>query len=206
MFPEEKVKVFGFPVRSGFYHQQINKLHNDSCYSLDKSLNCLIMSGGDGVGNMSKIASVLLNNFNCTVNIVAGRNVAAKKRFENSLCKKYGSRAKVFGFINSIQDLMLAADIVFTRGSPNVMMEAISCNTPLVITGALPGQEQGNPGFAKKHNLGVVCTDLKSIQETLSDLLSNNAQKLNQIKNSQRSLANPNIAKNIVDFIVTIKN
>jgi len=204
-FPEEKVKVFGFPVRSGFYDRQIDKLHNDSCYSLDKPLNCLIMSGGDGVGNMSKIASVLLDNFNCTVKIVAGRNVAAKKRFENSLCKKYGSQVEVFGFINNIQNLMIASDIAFTRGSPNVMMEAIACNTPLVITGALPGQEEGNPDFAIKHNLGVVCKDLKNIRETVSDLLSNNAQKLNQIKNSQRSFTNPDTAKNIVDFIITLK-
>ena len=154
---------------------------------------------------MSKIASVLLDNFNCTVSIVAGRNAAAKKRFENSLCKKYGSRVEVFGFINNIQDLMIAADIAFTRGSPNVMMEAISCNTPLVITGALPGQEEGNPDFAKTHNLGVVCKDLKNIRETVSDLLSNNAQKLNQIKNSQRSFTNPNTAKNIVDFILDVE-
>jgi UDP-N-acetylglucosamine:LPS N-acetylglucosamine transferase len=203
-FPKEKVQVLGFPVRSRFYDQQIDKLHNECCYSLDKPLNCLIMSGGDGVGNMSKIASVLVDNFNCTVNIVAGRNAAAKKKFETSLGKKYGNQVKVFGFINNIQDLMIASDIAFTRGSPNVMMEAISCNTPLVITGALPGQEEGNPDFAKKHNLGVVCKDLKNIQKTVSDLLSDNAQKLKQIKKSQRSFTNPNTAKNIVDFIITL--
>ena len=205
-FPEEKIKVLGFPVRSKFYDQQIDELHNGGSYSFDKPLNCLIMSGGDGVGNMSKIASVLLDNFNCTVNIVAGRNAAAKKRFETSLGKKYGSQVKVFGFINNIQDLMKASDIVFTRGSPNVMMEAISCNTPLVITGALPGQEEGNPDFARKHNLGVVCKDLKNIRETVSDLLADNAQRLNQIKKAQRSFANPNTSKNIIDFIVTLKN
>ena len=40
-FPEEKVKVFGFPVRSAFCDQQIDKLHNDNCYSLDKPLKLL---------------------------------------------------------------------------------------------------------------------------------------------------------------------
>jgi len=204
-FPEIKVKVSGFPVRSRFCEQQVDQLHKDSCYSLDKSLNCLIMSGGEGAGNMSKIASVLLDNFNCTVKVVTGRNAAAKKRLENTLVPKYGDRVVVFGFVDNIQDLMIAADITFTRGSPNVMMEAISCNTPLVITGALPGQEVGNPEFAEKHNLGVVCKDLKNIQKTVSDLLSDNAQKLNQIKKSQRGFANLDSAKNIVDFILTLK-
>ena len=37
-------------------------------------LKCLIMSGGEGVGNMKKIAENLLNHFDCTVKIVAGKN------------------------------------------------------------------------------------------------------------------------------------
>ena len=37
------------------------------------------MSGGEGVGNMSTIAKILLDNFNCTVKIVAGRNTTIKK-------------------------------------------------------------------------------------------------------------------------------
>ncbi len=49
---------------------------------------------------------------------------------------------------------MLASDIAFTRGSPNVMFEAIASNTPIIITGALPGQEEDNPAFAEKANVG----------------------------------------------------
>jgi processive 1,2-diacylglycerol beta-glucosyltransferase len=202
-FPEEKLKVFGFPVRSRFSEQHVEKQYKTSHYSLEKPLNCLIMCGGDGTGNMRKIATVLLENFNCTVKIVAGRNAAAKKRLENILVK-YGNRVEVFGFVDNIQDLMLSSDIVFTRGSPNVMMEVISCNTPLVITGALPGQEEGNPDFIKQHNLGVVCENMKDIQKTLVELLSDNATKLSGIKESQRVFINPDSAKQIVDFILML--
>ena len=100
---------------------------------------------------------------------------------------------------------MLSSDIAITRGSPNVMMEAISCNVPLVVTGALPGQEQGNPEYVQNLNLGVICTDIKDMKNTISDLLENNAEKLNQIKTSQINFSNPNIAENIVDFILSVK-
>jgi UDP-N-acetylglucosamine:LPS N-acetylglucosamine transferase len=106
--------------------------------------------------------------------------------------------------MENIQDLMMSSDIAFTRGSPNVMMEAIACNVPLVIIGALPGQEEGNSTFADKYNLGVVCTDIKNIKYTISDLLANNGERLSGIKSSQRCYANPNVAKNIVDFILNI--
>jgi processive 1,2-diacylglycerol beta-glucosyltransferase len=164
------------------------------------------MSGGEGVGNMSKIAKILLDNFNCTVKIVAGRNMALRKKLENSLVEIYGDKVQIYGFTENIQDLMLASDIAFTRGSPNVMMEAISCNIPLILTGALPGQEQGNPEYAEKHNLGVVCTDIKRIKATIDNLLENNAKNLTLIKKSQKNYANSNVAKDIVDFILNIEN
>ena len=44
------------------------------------------------------------------------------------------------------------------------MFEAIASNTPIIITGALPGQEEDNPAFAEKSNLGVVCKNTKEIK------------------------------------------
>jgi len=201
--PEKNIEILGFPVRSRFYRHTNNNDDNMN-YSTYKPLNCLIMSGGEGVGNMQKIAETLLDNFNCTVKIVAGRNAALKKKLQESLAGRYGNRAEIYGFTKNIQDLMQASDIAFTRGSPNVMMEAIACNVPLIITGALPGQEKENPTFAEKYNLGVVCTDIKDIKGIINDLIANNAEKLNKIKNSQRIYSNPYIAENIVNFILNI--
>lgn len=200
----EKIKVLGLPVRSRFYNHIENEDENLG-YDTSFPLQCLIMSGGEGVGNMSNIAEILLDNFNCKVKIIAGRNAVLKKKLEHLLVGKYGDEVEIFGFMKNVQDLMLSSDVAITRGSPNVMMEAISCNVPLVITGALPGQEQGNPEYVENLNLGVICTNINDIKSTISDLLANNAEKLNQIKNSQINFSNPNIAENIVNFILSVK-
>ncbi|UZQ50814.1 MGDG synthase family glycosyltransferase [Clostridium kluyveri] len=200
---EEKVQVLGFPVRSRFYEHTASSKESNY-YDIDKPLKCLIMSGGEGVGNMRRIAENLLDNFNCTVKVIAGRNKKLRKKLEKSLTAKYGHAVQIYGFMENIQDLMLDSDIAFTRGSPNVMMEAIACNVPLVITDALPGQEAGNPKFAEKYNIGVVCKDIKNIQNTISNLLANNAQKLNQIKKSQKRYSDPYVPNNIVNFILNI--
>ncbi len=197
---EEKVKTLGFPVRSRF-HKVIS---SNSEYNMYNPLKFLIMSGGEGVGNMRKIAEILLNNFNCIVKIAVGRNKKLKNRLEQTLGEKYKDRVEVYGFMENVQDLMISSDIAFTRGSPNVMMEAIACNVPLVITGALPGQEEGNPEFVQKYNLGVVCTGNKSIKYIISDLLANNGQRLSKIKRSQKSYSNPSVSKDIVDFILNM--
>ena len=75
------------------------------------------------------------------------------------------------------------------------------CNLPLVITGALPGQEEGNPVFAEAYNLGVVCKETRRIKETTQMLLGNHAEVLNKIKKSQLEYRDPDISKKIVSFI-----
>jgi processive 1,2-diacylglycerol beta-glucosyltransferase len=119
--------------------------------------------------------------------------------------EKYEERVRIFGFIKNIQDLMRSSDIAFTRGSPNVMMEAVACNTPLIITGALPGQEEENPLFAEKYNLAVVCYDLKELKSTIARLLSHNARELNNIRKAQENFRDPNAAKSIVDLVMKIE-
>ena len=101
---------------------------------------------------------------------------------------------------------MLASDVAITRGSPNVMFEAIASNTPIIITGALPGQEQDNPAFAEKSNLGVVCKNTNEIKDTLTHLLQNNGEKLNQIIDSQREYINAHAAEDILQFILEVEN
>lgn len=201
---ESRIKVLGFPVRSKFC-EHVNKPFKDNSYNFDRPLECLIMSGGEGSGNMSRIAKILLKYFNCKVKIIAGRNTILKRRLERTLLEKYPDNLEIYGFMENIQELMLQSDIVFTRGSPNTIMEAVLCNTPLVITGALPGQEEGNPEYVKKNNLGVLCKNLRYLRYVVHDLLANQAAKLNQIKKAQREFRDPDIAKNIVDFILSIE-
>ena len=209
--PEERIRVFGFPVRQRFtqHLQNADVSSSDgaaaSQYIPRLPLQFMIMSGGEGSGNMSRLARILLKNFDCHVTLLCGRNKLLKNRLEHTLTGKYRSRVKILGFTENVQDLMLTTDVMFARAGPNTMMEAVMCNVPLVITGALPGQEQGNPAFTKKHGLGVVCTNPKLLKDTVSDLLANDYEKLLNIKKFQREYRNPNSARDIVNFIMNIQ-
>jgi processive 1,2-diacylglycerol beta-glucosyltransferase len=199
--PESRIKVFGFPVREKFCN---NEVSNDPIkgYNFGKPLRCLIMSGGEGSGNMSRTAKILLKNFNCSIRIICGRNKQLKTRLEHTLLEKYPGNVEIIGFSDNIQEHMLDSDVLFARASPNVMMEAVMCNVPLIITGALPGQEEGNPAYAEKYGLGVVCHEIKDIKQIMDSLLDNNAELLQKIKTSQLKYRNPKSAANIVEFIL----
>ncbi|MDP4094329.1 MAG: glycosyltransferase [Bacillota bacterium] len=200
--PRERLKLVGFPVREKFCSCTSEIAHGQQ--ETESRLKCLIMSGGEGSGNMGRLAETLLKNFDCSVKIITGRNIALKKKLENLLSSRYPGRVEILGFTENVQDLMADSHLAITRGSPNVMMEAVTCNVPLIVTGALPGQEEENPTFLLKHNLGVVCTDKKKLSEVVSRLLENKWEKLNQIKESQRKYRNTDAASYIVNFIKDI--
>jgi processive 1,2-diacylglycerol beta-glucosyltransferase len=170
----------------------------------NKVLKCLIMSGGEGSGNMTKIAKTLLKHYDCKLKIITGRNKVLKKKLEKSFYPEYSKKVQIYGFTDKINELMFSSDILFARGSPNVMMEAVCSNIPLVITDVLPGQEEGNLYYAQKNNIGVVCTDYKKIKAVLDDLLVNESEKLNSIRESQFMLRDQHIAENIVNFLLNL--
>lgn len=195
----EKLKVLGFPVRSRFFrgrYQQISGIKQGM------PISCLIMGGGEGSGNMQTIAEDLLRDFDCTVRIAAGRNEKLKSKLEKSLKGRYGSRAEIYGFTNQIHDLMMASDFIITRGSPNVMFEAIAINTPLIITGSLPGQEEGNPAFAEQHSLAVLCSNPANIKNTINELFDHDGKLIKQMVQTQRNFMKRNAAEDILQFIL----
>lgn len=194
---KEKVHVVGFPVRERFLRSQRKP------FEMKSELNFLMMSGGEGVGDMNAIAENLLNHFDCNVTIIAGRNETLKEELESSLKPRFDKRVDVLGFTKNIQDLMLAADIGIMRGSPNTMFEGVATNLPMIITGALPGQEKDNPSFAEKHHLGVYCPDTENLKSIIDELLENDGEKLKKIMESQRDFINPNAAQDILDFLTT---
>ena len=196
--PEERIVVSGFPVRERFHREA-------KAFTKSSKLSFLLMSGGEGVGNMNAIAENLLNHFDCKVKIIAGRNEKLKADLETSLKGQFGDRVEIFGFVKNIQDFMFEADIAITRGSPNVMFEAVAANLPIIITGALPGQEKDNPLFAENHNLGVACKDINNIKESIEDLLANNNKKLKFIIESQRKFINHHAAQDILEFLIGIE-
>lgn len=196
--PEAAIMRGSFPVRSRFTEIAAKTSHKE--YDINKPLNCLIMSGGEGSGNLKSIAMILLKRFHTNVTIICGRNLRMQKILAFEF-EEYGNRVKILGFCNDIEKYMMEADLCLLRGSPNSLMEAIMCNVPTVITGALPGQEADNPYYIEQNNLGVNCSDLDKLPHVLEKLLKDDAYLLKSISEHQRKYRNINCAKDIADEI-----
>jgi len=195
--PPEKLEIIGFPTRARFCDYA--RTHEHPEYQPGRPLKCLLMSGGEGTGNLKSFALQLLQNVDCTLDIVTGRNAKVKKSLEECLTPKFQGRVKVHGFVEAMQELMASSDLVIARGSPNTLMEAVVLNVPILITGSLPGQEADNPAVMTTHNLAALCENPASAPAIIQALLADGGRRLRDISRSQREYRNLDNAKIIAD-------
>lgn len=197
--PPERLEIIGFPTRARFCDAARNLPHEP--YQPGRPLRCLMMSGGEGTGNLKKYALQLLASVDCTLEIVAGRNQKMKALLEEALLPKYEGRVVIHGFVDAVQELLKKSDLLIARGSPNTLMEAVVMNVPILITGSLPGQEADNPAVMTTHNLAVFCDNPESAPSIINALLADGARRLRDIANSQREYRNLDNAKRIADRV-----
>ncbi|WP_100489165.1 MGDG synthase family glycosyltransferase [Sporolactobacillus pectinivorans] len=197
----DKLFLTGFPVRREFCDLNLPEpLHWRD--ENKKYTSILLMSGSQGSTQILKIAQTLLNDEMIRITIIAGHNTSLKKFLEKSLSPYVGKKVSIYGFIREVEKRMMDADLLITRASPNVLMEAINLCKPVIITGALRGQEAKNPQFVLKHKLGLYCRDISSLPDIISTLLVNNGEKLIQISKSQYMFRKPESARVIAQLLI----
>ncbi len=182
--PPEKLEIIGFPTHARFCDAARAAPHPP--YEPGRPLKCLLMSGGEGTGNLKNIALQLIKNVDCTLEIVTGRNAKMKKLLEEALLPEFSDRVIIHGFVDAVQDLLLRSDLLIARGSPNTLMEAVVMNVPILITGSLPGQEADNPAVMTTHNLAALCENPESAPAIIAALLADGGKRLGEIARAQR--------------------
>lgn len=202
---EDKMAIINLPVRKEILKAGAKiKMVEEKAIREKEYVDFLIMSGGEGSGDMGGIVAKLLNVENSRISVVAGRNSKLKElleaRFQNNQ-----DRVTVYGFVKDVENLMTAHDIGIVRGSPNVLMECITCNLPVIVTGALPGQEEGNIDFILENGLGILCSENMDLLSAVGRMIKNNKERLIQIKKNQLKMRDLEAAKKIVDEVASLK-
>lgn len=203
---EEKIKVIKLPVRKEIADvARCIQSINEEEIKKQKEIRFLIMSGGEGAGNFNEILNTLLKNENFKISIITGSNTKLKEKIKKQF-KNYLNRITVYGYVKDVGSVMANNDIGIVRGSPNVLMECISCLLPVIVNGTLPGQEEGNVDFILLNKLGVLWHESSDLIDIINSLLKNNKEKLIEIKKNQLMYRDLDSAKNIINEIEKMLN
>lgn len=201
---EDKMAIINLPVRKEILNAGAKiKSIDDNAIREKKNIDFLIMSGGEGSGDMGAIIEKLLKIPNSRISAVAGRNSKLKEileaKFSNNL-----DRVTIYGYVKDVETLMVNNDVGIVRGSPNVLMECITCTLPVIVTGALPGQEEGNIDFILLNDLGLLCNKQNDLVRTVNKLITNDKERLIKIRKNQLAFRDLEAGKKIVDRILEL--
>ena len=197
--PEEKLKLIGFPTRSQFCRSACAA--SDRKYDPSRPLRCLMTGGGGGAGEIEDYALELMQSTDASLTVICGSNEKLREKLEAKFGIKYADRMRILGFVSDMSSEYELSDIAIMRASPNCMYEAIVMGIPMILTGALPGQESDNPRFAVQHGLGVECFEHGKLAACIEELKANNGEKYNRIRENQLAFRDLDTARKVAEFV-----
>lgn len=202
--PSDKIVILPIPIRKQVLDAAKNISFIDEELIRDKEkIHFLIMSGGEGSGDLEQLVLSLYNIENAQISVICGRNKSLQDELSNKFANHY-DKVLVYGFVTDIEELLISHDIGVVRGSPNTLMECINCTLPVIVTGTLPGQEEGNIDFILENHLGLYCPNPNNLANTVTGLLANNMENLIRIKNNQFNFRDLHTTEKIIDELLKL--
>lgn len=194
--PPQKVQICGQPISLKFVHFQGEKVALRQ--QLDLPTNrpaALLMGGGEGIGRVYDIARAIAQQVDqAQLLIVAGRNKELKAQLEATA---WEIPTRIYGFVDFVPELMGAADVLITKAGPGTLSEAFVVGLPVIISGYIPGQEEGNVHYVRQNQAGVYEEDPQAIAQLIANWFGRESRVLAQMAGQSARLARPEAALEI---------
>ena len=133
--------------------------------------------------------------------VVAGRNRKLLQRLQST---SWRQPMHIYGFVDHTLDmprLMSAADLLITKAGPGTLHEAFLAGLPLLLSGAVPGQEEGNVRLVVEGGAGVWAPQPAKAAGLAASWLSGDGAVLASMRRRSRALARPEAAAAVADEV-----
>jgi len=195
--PAERIIVTGIPIESKFSFAPAREAVR-TAMGLNKSLFTLLLTSGGAGGTLleSLVDSLAIQEPPFQLLVVCGTNEKMRAR----LAAKHRDRARVhlFGFVDNIHELMSAADLVVGKGGGLTITESLAMARPMVLVGAVPGQETRNVRVMVKKGAATRADSFLQVKAQISKYRDDGpfyAKNLSVIESTRR----PHAAESVLD-------
>ncbi|NWF67899.1 MAG: glycosyltransferase [Chloroflexi bacterium] len=199
----EQMRVTGLPVHPHFAEALTDKAsaRKELGWAIDRPA-VLMVYGGDGMGPVYQtVQAINARTAQCQLIVVAGRNKALKEKLDTTA---WNTPVIAYPFVTNMPRLMAAADVLVTKAGPATISEACIAGLPLIISDAIPGQEEGNVTYVTDNDAGVFAPTPEQVAEAVSSWLAKGPGELQRLAERARHLARPeavwDIAGEIWDY------
>lgn len=204
---ETQIKVTGIPLSNRFlanYNKE--KILSEFNLSKDKRTVLFFAGGEQGFGKdkiFNMLKSIIKAFPNLQIIAISGKNEKMKKQFDELVSKTNSDNTvKVLKFTNKIPELMSVSDLVITKPGGLTTTESLASGLPIIVINPIPGQEEENAEFLESKGIGIWIKKYDNPKNIFQELFSH-PEKLEEMKQNTKQLAQPHSAENICNILLT---
>jgi 1,2-diacylglycerol 3-beta-galactosyltransferase len=202
--PAERVLVTGLPVSGSFAAAaREDPLVVRQRLRLRPGLPVvLVVSGAEGMGPLRRLCrTVAESGVRAQLAVITGRNERVRARLA---AEPWPLPVRVEGFVDNMHEWMRAADLLVSKAGPSTISEALVVGLPLVLSGALPGQERPNVDHVVRAGAGVWAPTPSRVAGVVQELLAPDNPRLAHMAARARALARPDAARRVAEAVWAI--
>lgn len=151
--PEKKIVLTGMFVGKKFF-KSISKDQAKAECKLLSSMPAILLTSGARIRNETKelYTKLLRSPKSFQVMVVCGRNEELKNEL-SAISAPSNHPVKIFGFVDNMEILMTAADVLVGKTGGPTIGEAVVKKLPMVLTQVRPGHEEKNLEYLVRHGI-----------------------------------------------------
>ncbi|MFH1730619.1 MAG: glycosyltransferase [Planctomycetota bacterium] len=200
--PPDKVMTCGIPIDPVF-SGPMDRAAARAELALDPDMpTVLTIGGGDGMGGMKKTVRALDGCGRLQILAVTGHNEKLKQWLDASPVSG-STKLVTYGFVDYIQTLMAAADLIVTKPGGMSTTECLAVGLPMVLTVPIPGQEEKNSAFLVGRGAALPAANATDLRKIVGELFADTA-RLGRMRDAALEAARPRAAFDIVDAVLKL--
>jgi len=201
--PPERVTTFGIPI-DPIFAGPADKAAAREELGLDADLpTVMIIGGGSGIGAVTKTVAALAACGPTQILAVAGHNEKLKRTLD-AVTLNGSARLVAYGFVDYIDKLMTAADLIVTKPGGMSSTECLAVGLPMVLTLPIPGQEEMNSAFLVGRGAALPASKPRDVRKVVASLLAEPKQ-LERMRKAALKAARPRAAFDIIDATLQLE-
>jgi 1,2-diacylglycerol 3-beta-galactosyltransferase len=196
--PATRIRVTGLPVAPAIPREtrEVSALRDELGWDREKVTSLVVAS--PRTRQMATTSKLLdLAGLNLQLSIVCGGDQQLCETLKRT---NWQGTVHVYDWADNMPQLMKASDFIVTKAGGLIVSEAMACGLPMIISQALPGQEQGNVRYVVENRAGAWSPGPTEVLATVYSWLNGNPP-LKDVQANARNLGKPQAAYHVAQGI-----
>lgn len=185
-----RVRVTGIPVDEKFLAPRDKQEIRRKLGLRPEAFTALVSTSSFGFGPIDELAEQLKD---VQLILICGNN----KALAGKIAARKNPLHKVCGFVNNMEEMLAATDVMVTKPGGLSITEALSAGLPMIFFSAIPGQEAGNVAVLERYKIGSSGQSLPDIAAKIHALASS-PERLAAARAACAALARPRSVEDII--------